>query len=249
MTPRRFVLEHSREREPLLAGSPEAWAAGFELAGVRRIREAFRAASAAGSRELVLVGSLLNPTAEHGEVLARAFARSGLSPAIRLARWLPHGPFTPAAASLLRRVRTLEIDVPSVSPAASSMFHPATRIEEVEATVRWLRGSGVEPVLCVWNGLPGDDEGTLLATLRRACSLRPTRIRLRSLLAPPGSWLHGARERFGLVIAPRPPFGVLGHEGLDPFSARRALEVARRSVNGFNLWAERARRARRTGRS
>jgi hypothetical protein len=190
-----FVLEHARTAEPHAAGSAEAWSAAFDLAPISSIRAQIAAAVRDGASEIAVRSPLLNPTAEHGEAVARAFARCGPDLAIPFARWLPHGPHGDAAKALVRRVRRLELDFPGASPGSASLLHPSCRPEAVASTLEWLRSAGANPVLCVWCGARGDDAAAVLETLRRAYSLRPSRVAVRSVAAPPGSWLHRNRER------------------------------------------------------
>ncbi len=237
-----FILEHYREREPSLAGSPEAFARQFDLAPASRIRADLRTAQAWAAPSIALRGWVVNPEESHARTLARAFRRHAGNATIPFARWLPHGPHTPEVVELLRRVERLEVDYPSSSAEAARFFRPGCGHDAVVSTLGWLRSRSIEPSVCVWAGVPGDDQDSHIETLRRVYALRPSRVNLRGLLAPPGSFLYGQKEKLGLVVDPFPPHHVLGHEGANPFLCRWILEVCRKSANGYNLWTWHARR-------
>ncbi len=188
-------------------------------------------------REIVLAQPLINPDERIARALARAVRRRGGDIRIRQARWRAASPSDRAIADLLRRVDEVEIEIPSASRRARRYLVDPPTSSEVARSVAWLRSLGIEPVPSLWVGLPGEDEGDLLETLRRTYSLQPKRVKLREITAAPGSFFHQRRKRLRLDIEPEPPHRVRSHRWANPFELRWFVQMATRSVTAYNHWS------------
>jgi hypothetical protein len=102
----------------------------------------------------------------------------------------------------------------------------------------WLRGHSIEPTVCVTVGIPGDDQYTILETLRAAYSLRPSRVQLHPMTAPPGSHFDRNRRRYGVSIEPDPPFRITRHLTANTLELKWLIKIARASIAGYNKWSK-----------
>lgn len=190
-----------------------------------------------------LAGPLINPAPGHAETLASVFGRLPEGVRIPHARWLPTGPRTSPVAALLRRVDELEIEYQSTGSRARRHYRERYPHRSLKATMAWLGEHAIRPTLCVTVGIPGDDQFTLLETLRRVYSLRPSRVQLHPLLAPPGSHFDRNRSRYQLISEPDPPYRVASHTSANRLELKWMIRICRTSIAGYNKWSKLSRRA------
>jgi hypothetical protein len=191
---------------------------------------------------IALDGPVINPTPGHARNLARAFNRVGEDVRIVHGRWLPTGPQTPGVAALLRRVDDLEVECRSTGASARRRYRERYSLRSLRATMDWLRDQSIEPTVYVTVGIPGDDQYTLLETLRAAYSLRPFRVQLHPMTVPPGSHFDRNRRRYGVSTEPDPPFKIARHITANALELKWLIKIARTSIAGYNKWSKLSRR-------
>lgn len=185
---------------------------------------------------LVTSGPVFNATPESVRRLAGAYARLPTASRQRfvLARWVPRPGEHRTVVDLLRGVDQLEIVVPSAHRGLRrhyvERFHP----RQVAAVLRELEAAGIEPVLVVQIGIPGD--GPVLETLRATYALSPRRVVVRRFAVAPGSHFDVHRRRHHLEIDAEAPHVVRAHRTANAFVLAWALELARRSAHAYNYW-------------
>jgi hypothetical protein len=242
---RTVTLSHYQELVPGDLGSRLEPRDRYRFTPESRLASELRSALQEGVSEVALDGSLVNPEPVHAESLARLFSELPEEITIPFARWQPTGPRSPSMIPLLRRIRELEIPYQSTGRRARALYRTRHPHRCHAATLKWLGKHGIKPTLSIEVGLPGDDELTLLETLRRVYSLRPSRVQLHQACAPPGGHLDRHRARYRLTSEPDPPFRVKSHLTADRLELAWTIRICRTSIAGYNRWLKLS-RVRRT---
>lgn len=238
------ILEHYRDLHPGPFGAALPAKQQFGPFTEEQVRVDLRAAAAGGCAAIELRGPVLNPIRGHAEMLARVFAEEGRDLRISRAEWLLPNPPTKAVVPLLRRVDALEIEYPSVAPAARRLYRRHWPDRRYRSLIERLRRHRIEPVLVVRPGLPGESEASVLETLRRVYALAPERIRIAPFTAEPESFFAANRERFGLVVEADPSCRVIAHRGANALELRWLVGICEKSVADYRRWTVAAARAR-----
>lgn len=237
------ILEHYRELNAGPFGAPLPPEQQFAATPEALIRAALRAAVGLHAA-IELHGPALNPIPGHAEMLAGAFAEEGRNLRVRRAEWLPPDPPSSAVLPLLRRVDELEIEYPSSAPAARRLYRRRWPPHRYRALIELLRRHGVEPILVVRPGLPGESEASVLEMLRRVYALAPKGVRVEPFTAEPGTFFAANRERFGLAVEATPSCRVLAHRGANSFELRWLVAICEKSVADYLHWKSAAASAR-----
>jgi hypothetical protein len=238
------ILEHYRDLDPGPFGAPVRPQRRFEATTEAQVRAALRAAAAGGHDTIELSGPALNPIAGHAEMLARAFAEEGRDLRIRCAEWLLPDPPARAVLPLLRRVDALEIEYPSSAPSARRLYRRRWPPQRYRALIERMRRHGIEPVLVVRPGLPGESEASVLDMLRRVYALAPQGVRVAPFTAEPGSFFAANRARFRLAVEAAPSYRVLAHRGANSFELRWLVAICEKSMADYLHWKSAAAHAR-----
>jgi anaerobic magnesium-protoporphyrin IX monomethyl ester cyclase len=146
----------------------------------------------------------------------------------------------PLAQKMSRRSTLIGCGLQTSDADVNTIMHRPFRHQKMDRGVGYMKQNGLQFVIQVIVGLPGDSLPTLRSTLEYAMALEPPTIDAFRLMVLPGTEYRRRAAEFGTVFESRPFHHVISHNTMSAAEINRAERMAQALTLFYNLETTRA---------